>query len=244
MEYFSWKEFQLLCKVQNMHESPQENDRMLLQKAQNILRNLAWVPGIKMIAVANSVAMHGSTPASDIDLFVVTERKRMWLVRVLLTLFMEVKGERKTSKKHAGKFCLSFFCTENHLDFASIALERDIYLYFWILMLKPIIEYDHTYERFLEAQSWADFWEYPRFFAQFQTFTVVSWKSKHYSWWLQRLFDIGDFLCKMMVFPKTWISARKKKSVGIVIGKDMLKFHDVDRRASIAKSVFGLCHHI
>jgi hypothetical protein len=65
---------------------------------------------------------------------------------------------RKTVSKHSGRFCLSFFATENALDFSSFAIENDVYLYFRILYFKPILNFDNTYENFIEANAtWADF---------------------------------------------------------------------------------------
>jgi hypothetical protein len=47
------------------------------------------------------------------------------------------------------------------MDFSSFKIDNDIYLYFWILYFKPILNNDNTYELFLEKNnSWADFSEY------------------------------------------------------------------------------------
>ena len=111
-----------------------------------------------MVAVGNSVAMNGAKESSDIDFFIVTEKKRMWYVRIFLTFWLSVFRQRKTSKYHAGRFCLSFFITDEDLSLEKIAIEKDIYLYFWILFLKPIVNNDETYEKFITANTtWCDF---------------------------------------------------------------------------------------
>ena len=47
------------------------------------------------------------------------------------------------------------------MDFSNFKLENDIYLYFWIIYFKPILDFDNTYELFLEKNNnWADFSEY------------------------------------------------------------------------------------
>jgi hypothetical protein len=47
------------------------------------------------------------------------------------------------------------------MNFSSFKIENDIYLYFWIIYFKPILDYDNTYNLFLEKNSsWADFSEY------------------------------------------------------------------------------------
>jgi hypothetical protein len=47
------------------------------------------------------------------------------------------------------------------MDFYKFALKNDIYLYFWIVYMKPILDYNNTYQKFLdENSSWADLFEY------------------------------------------------------------------------------------
>jgi hypothetical protein len=47
------------------------------------------------------------------------------------------------------------------MDFDKWKLDNDIYLYFWIIYLKPILDYDDTFKDFLKVNSkWADFSEY------------------------------------------------------------------------------------
>ncbi|MDP3380553.1 MAG: hypothetical protein Q8S84_03310 [bacterium] len=47
------------------------------------------------------------------------------------------------------------------MDFSDWKIENDIYLYFWIVYFKPILNYDNTYELFIEKNSsWADLSEY------------------------------------------------------------------------------------
>jgi hypothetical protein len=43
--------------------------------------------------------------------------------------------------------------TTEALDFTKIAIKDDIYLYFWIYFLKPIIDRDGTYEKFLSKND-------------------------------------------------------------------------------------------
>jgi hypothetical protein len=70
---------------------------------------------------------------------------------------------RKTPQHHAGRFCLSFFSTTDALDFCKFRISNDIYLFFWILYFKPILDINNTYSDFLNAnKSWANFSKYPK----------------------------------------------------------------------------------
>jgi hypothetical protein len=47
------------------------------------------------------------------------------------------------------------------MNFSDFAVENDIYLYFWIVYLKPILNFDNTFENFISVnRSWADFLEF------------------------------------------------------------------------------------
>ena len=102
---------------------------------------------------------------SDIDLFVITNHNRLWTARIWLTLLTSLLWIRKTSRKHASRFCLSFFISEDEEHFSHIAIEDDIYLSYWLETLIPIVNKNKAFERFLEKnklekiyknmQSWA-----------------------------------------------------------------------------------------
>ncbi|MDF1682384.1 MAG: hypothetical protein P1U46_01060 [Patescibacteria group bacterium] len=55
--------------------------------------------------------MNCAKKESDIDLYIVTSDKSMWLNRIIITMIFEVLKVRKTDKKHKDMFCLSFFST-------------------------------------------------------------------------------------------------------------------------------------
>ncbi len=109
-----------------------------------------------MIAVVNSLSMYATHEASDIDLLIITAKNRIWIVRVLMTLSFWSYGVWRKGEDIAGNFCLSFFIEEESLDLSKIALEDDIYLYFWIYYLKPLYEVGDIYERFLRKNLWVD----------------------------------------------------------------------------------------
>ena len=62
------------------------------------------VPFVKMVAVCNSLAYDNATEQSDIDLFIVIEKGRMWIARFLITLILQFHGVRRHGNKIAGGF--------------------------------------------------------------------------------------------------------------------------------------------
>lgn len=92
-----------------------------------------------MIAICNSLSMYATHENSDIDLFIVTEPRMIWFVRFFVTLTLWMRGVWRHGEDIAGNFCLSFFITRDALDISLIAYADDIYLYYWLYYLKPIL---------------------------------------------------------------------------------------------------------
>ncbi len=185
-----------------------------------------------MIWIWNSISMNCATKDSDIDLFIVTSPNRLWLVRILITLIFQILWVRKTAKKHAGRFCLSFFATTDGLNFSSFALKDDIYLYFRILYFKPILDFDNTYQSFLDKNSsWSDFSEYKNIINNHKPgikFIKNTWIQE------SRFLTIVNNLLKRMLITKTQKTFKKIwKPYWVIINDNMLKFHNNDIREKI-----------
>lgn len=222
-------------KYFSIKESPSPTDSELFEKTIKYIPSIKWIPGIRFIWVGNSTSMFASKETSDIDLFIITSPKRMWLVRILSTLIFQLLAVRKTAKHHEKRFCLSFFTTIDGMNFESFAIKNDVYLYFRIVYLKPILDFDNTFEKFIESQSWADLWEYKNFIEKNKSFISFSGKS---FWDSCKILDWIDTWLEKIFLPKTMKHLKQLGSpYGIVINKDILKFHDDDKRIEIKKEL-------
>lgn len=219
----------------SVKEEPSSFEYGLYKKSQRYIAWLRFIPGVQLVAVGNSLSMNATTEDSDIDLFIVTKSDILWTVRLLVTVIFHFLGVRRYWDRVKERFCLSFFVTENALDFWSIALSNDIYLYYWIYYLKPILNRDSTYEKFISINSWVKIDE------------LQKNKNGHYVSNITStpLNSIGivffRFLEPMIRF---FFSRRTKKSAqelnnpfGIIITSDMLKFHVHDIRKELQEKL-------
>ena len=97
--------------------------------------------------------MNACHEGSDIDLFVITRKNRLWIARIWLTLLTSLLWVRKNSRKHAWKFCLSFFISEDEEHFSDIAIKDDIYLSYWLETVTPVVNKNNAFEKFLERNA-------------------------------------------------------------------------------------------
>ncbi len=200
-----------------------------------VIRLLGLFPQILLVALCNSRAMGEADENSDIDLFIIAKKGNLWTVRFIVTALTSMLGVRRRNthglqkwtseyiKRTKDRFCLSFFITEEAVNFENIRLQpNDPYLDRWIYTLIPLVNKNHTYEHFMEAN-----WVEPT-----NTFTHSSWqlfwqKLGNIFWF----FTLLENLIKKLWLPKTLKTYEKLgKPWWVVISDTMLKFHDQDVR--------------
>ena len=212
-------------------KNPWKWDTLYLKKAQKYIPYISWIPWVKMVWIWNSLAMSWGSQESDIDLYIVTDNHSMWTVRILTTLIFQLLGVRKTTSKHAGRFCLSFFSTLDGMDFSKFALPHDPYLFFWMMYFQPIYISWDTYNRFLEVNNrWCnldDFMQIPPPLASLVPHSLT-----------RRIGGGLNAIIKNIFLPKTKKSFQKLwKPFGVIISDDLLKFHNNDIRKDVAKKI-------
>lgn len=234
---------------------PSEYEESLFLKTQKYCKYISWIPWLKMVAVCNSLSMYATkesketlrnkwTNGSDIDLFIITSSKRLWIVRIIITIIFQLLWVRRHGKKVKDRFCLSFFITEDTMDLSKIAIENDIYLSYWITFLKPILNYDKTYERFItNNKALLD----SGYFIQKDNLAYIKeyHKPKILNFIFENRFssnilDAKNYILRKLFEPKTLRHKKKLWSpFWIVVNEDMLKFTDNDKRYDIRDRILS-----
>ncbi len=209
-------------------EIPGEYEQSLLEKVAKYTSLFQRIPWVSCICICNSLAMNACHKWSDIDLFVITRKNRLWTARIFMTLLLTLIWQKKTAKNHAWKFCLSFFITEDNLNLQEIAIENDIYLKYWIETLRPILNRNRSYQKFMqENSSWLNL-EKTSFPKNISPFHMRGFFLIRYLW------NLLELSLKTLFLPRTKKSFQKLwKPFWIVISDTMLKFHNKDKRREI-----------
>lgn len=216
------------------------------------VRRWQWLfsicPFVKLVCVCNSLPIYAVDEGSDIDLLVVTEKNRLFLARLCLTILTSIFGVRRHGDKTEGRFCLSFYLSEEAFDFKKLAQKPyDIYLAYWLKTLEPIAGDYSIYEKILEEnRTWLD--EYFRTVAPhrryFRKTTPGQSKIKNL---LEKFLNKDEWETKtrekQIRRAKDKFYSLKDRS-GTVINDKMLKFHDQDRRADIRKEWVKLLNEL
>lgn len=215
----------------------QEIETKLWAKAKRYVRFLQAVPFLKMVAVCNNLAFGKVHKNSDIDLFIISKKNRLFIVRSFVTLFLQILGVRRHGKNIKARFCLSFFIDEESMDLSKIAIKNDIYLAYWVKSMVPLIERG-VYKDFISKNRWAGY-----YFKNNEEFctgrnkiikesVILNFFRKIFELILNRKF--GDFLENKL---KKWQIKRANKKINnagdkssIIVSDHILKFHNIDRR--------------
>jgi predicted nucleotidyltransferase len=211
-----------------------EHEKILWNKVEKYTKLFKYIPWVKCICICNSLAMNAANESSDIDLFVITTSQRLWTARIMMTLSMALIWERKNHKNHAGKFCLSFFVSEQHLDLWTLAIKNDIYLQYWIQTLIPIINRNATFEKFKTENSyWINNVD------TIHNSKPQSTQTSHDLWNdTSKLWDFVEYILKTIFLPRTKKRFSKLwKPFGVIITDTMLKFHNEDQRIIIRDQI-------
>lgn len=245
--YYFLKGREALVKTRTERENVAQ---MYWKKVKFYLPFLQAVPFLKMVGVCNTLAFNNPTHNSDIDLFIVAKKGRLFIVRFFTVLILSLLGVRRHGNKIAGRFCLSFYVTENALNLEPIQFSaEDIYLTYWILTLRPVYGLE-TYEKFCEANHWIEKYFGRDPFQHSLVFLRNSWlfrlKGKFWEFFMGG--KLGDKLEKKFMNVQLKRHEHTLRTLGkeasVVVTEQMLKFHNIDRRREIAEKFSARLHHV
>jgi hypothetical protein len=135
-------------------------DTALIQKkrerALGIANVISVIPFVRMVAVINSIAMGTAQAHSDIDLLILTQKKRMWIVRTLVPFYLRLRGLNKTKEHRTDRACLGMYATTDFGSYEALQLApgKDIYLTYWAAVLTPLLDTGSHYRKWLVQQDW------------------------------------------------------------------------------------------
>ncbi len=196
---------------------------------------LSWLPWIRLIALANVIGAHNHKPNNDIDLFIITQKNRVWLVKFFASSILALSGLRPTSSVTKDRLCVSFLADDTALNLENCRIgSEDWYFSYWLAGLVIISAENGSYEQLLNANQWLKIslpnWRLearPR-----RRFTTRRLKrdSQLFLNSLERL--SRRFQEIIMAKP---LREQKNKGVGVIITDHLLKLHTGDRRAELFK---------
>lgn len=114
---------------------------------------LAKIPWVKMICITGSVAAYNAEADSDIDLLIVTSKKRLWLTRGFTAVILAILNKQPFGGEEVpGSICTNIFMEEAHLEWSKE--KQNIYTATDILLMQPLVNRENSYFKFIKANEW------------------------------------------------------------------------------------------
>jgi hypothetical protein len=118
----------------------------LIRIARKIGNLLIRFPYVRGIAISGSLSKNFADEYSDIDLFIITAKNRLWIARTIMHCLKKLSF--LVNKEHY--FCMNYYIDEEELQIA----EKNIYTAIEIGTLIPL-EGDLIFEKFYVANAWS-----------------------------------------------------------------------------------------
>jgi predicted nucleotidyltransferase len=102
-------------------------------------------PYVRGIGISGSLSKNFADENSDIDLFIITKKNRLWIARTLMHLFKKLTF--LVNKQHY--YCMNYYIDEQQLEI----VEKNIYTAIEVVTLIPL-QGDGAFASFYSANAW------------------------------------------------------------------------------------------
>lgn len=217
-----------------------------LKIARRAARLICCVPFIKAVYVCNSVAAEVPKENSDIDLFIITTKKRIWIVRFFTNLILLMARMRTRKNRSANSICLSFFVDEENLNMNKLKVaEDDVYLKYWLLQLLPLYDPENFKSKLLE-ENFGGHFSIDNFAPITNSALGRTWKRMWEKFWEGKY---GDLIENQVHKIQIDIIRRRYKNIpisspSIMITDGVLKFHENDARMRLRDAWANKCSNL
>lgn len=210
--------------------------KKLIRKAIKKRKIFKFIPFLKLVTVCNYLPYGIAEANSDIDLFIVSERNRIFTLRLFMTVMTQIFAMRRHSDKIEGRYCLSFYIDEQNMNLKDLLINPyDLYFAYWQIALLPLYGEGRVFKKFKSENLWieeyfsnsAQRYEIPENIYNKKSLIVI---------FLERLLrgKFGDFFESKL---ESYFMSRHKKlkdglpsNASVEVSKRRLKFHNNDKR--------------
>ena len=122
----------------------------LLKQAKPLLKLFSFIPTLRLIGISGSLSMNQLKKNDDLDLFVITKGRYIWLTRFAVLLLKKFLSYLMIYP--AGRLCFNLFFSQPFLTVPKN--KQNLYIGHEILQLKIITDKDKIYDDFLYSNKW------------------------------------------------------------------------------------------
>lgn len=191
------------------------------RKARRFLRGLRFMPYLEAVAISGSQALLNSQENSDIDLFLLTKKNRIWLTRLLVSFYFQLLGQRRYGIHIKSRFCLNHYICEGKV----ITQDQNLYTAVEYASLIPVFG----------RQEIVEFWERNSWLRGYLYHPLLETQSTFFNFESSRLQRVLEYLLDFTVGPllNWWSGIYQKRRIKlqdfIMVSDEELSFHPGSR---------------
>jgi len=235
--FFPGQEHLLAIRKQRYHFTNRK-----LKIAQRAVRLFRLLPTVKFVALSNLIGRHNLRDGSDIDIFIIAQKNRIWITRLFCAGLMKILHQRPTASSKRDKICLSFYIDADHLDLRGLADgPDDDYFHYWLAGLYPLYDAGAYHHQLIAANDWLDhYMPNGAFIVNNQSYRESPryWLSRSFvhNYWRQSV-DVLERLARRLQLFIMPAELKKKANVDscVIIRPGVIKLYLVDRRCEIMR---------
>ncbi|MDP3741419.1 MAG: hypothetical protein Q8R08_03810 [bacterium] len=196
------------------------------RKIKKYLHPLRFFPYLRAVAISGSGVLLNSTEDSDIDLFVLTKKNRIWFSRFLVSFYFQIIGQRRHGNKVKARFCL------NHYVCEGLTLEKDRNLYTAVeyASLIPVLG-EAVLKKFWQENLWIkDYLSFPAWSATSPFFPLpIGRGTKRVRGFTEAIFELTGLGHLLNWLAGIYQKKRIKMQEHILVTDQELSFHPGSR---------------
>lgn len=213
-----------------------------LKIARRVVSLFKLLPTVRFVALSNLIGRHNLRDGSDIDIFIIAKKNRIWITRLFCAGLMKILGKRPTPENKKDKICLSFYIDDAHLDLNSLTTGvDDYYFHFWLASLYPLHDAGTYYHKLMLANSWlktylpnGDFILNNKSYRE----SPRSWRERAIVFnFHQHLFNLIEHWSKLIQLKIMPLALKEKINLDsrVIVREGVLKLYLIDRRQEFAR---------
>jgi len=209
----------------NLRSLRGEISKNILDKHKKDLNRLANLPYVRAIILSGAMAFENASEDDDIDLFLIVQSNRLWLVDLYNLLVIRIWNEKILRRKRS-------ICPNYIVEDVSMRLsERDFLTAHQIKHMQPLYD-EGCWSDFIDANDWVS-----DYFPSFKPWKIRTSSPKTVKRFIECLGDIlGIGVLNTIIYALRGKRLRRKKRLGLLKGSysyRCLKAND-SRRSAIA----------
>jgi len=130
-----------------------QTSRLKLIEIETLVQFAQSLPWVSAIYLTGSLAMSNAVDAADADFMIITQPGRLWLVRVLMSLFALVHGKRRAwHGEEQRSWCFNLWLESD--QFELFAQHPSIYVAYELTQARVLLDKEGVGERLIAATPW------------------------------------------------------------------------------------------